>query len=198
MTRVEDRRNLGFAQKVRTLFDPLAAKHDFRCVSENVTLVRYESKLLYLNVYHGRSSYELGIEIDRVGGESESEHGFTLSELLQAQDPAKGAQFRYYTARTREAVDRGVELLFELFKECAGEALGGSGAYFTRLREQRERWKQDYAQNVLASQVRPQAKEAFRRGDFGESVRLYESIRESLTSTERKKLEFARRKLTGL
>jgi len=47
------------------------------------------------------------------------------------------------------------------------------------------------ALDVLADQLRPQADEAFRTGDYAAAANLYAQIRGRLTPAEIKKLKFA-------
>ena len=63
-----------------------------------------------------------------------------------------------------------------------------------RLRRQRESWSVDYALDVLAEQIRPQAEAAFRGRQYREAAKLYERIAKRLTPTELKKLGMARRR----
>ena len=60
-----ERAQFGFKDAVLSSFKFLG---DFglRRVEEKLTLVRYESSEVLLNVYHGRASYELGVEIGRL------------------------------------------------------------------------------------------------------------------------------------
>lgn len=46
-------------------FDFLRA-YGLKPVEEDVTFVRYESDAMFVNVYHGRGSFEIGVEIGRL------------------------------------------------------------------------------------------------------------------------------------
>ena len=60
-----EREGLGFADAVRRHFGFLASR-GYRPVLVLSTLVRYERPPLFVNVFHGRVSYELGLEVGRV------------------------------------------------------------------------------------------------------------------------------------
>lgn len=65
------RSELGFVQAVRSSFAFLE-KVGLQVVREESTLVRFESCNRFVNVFHGRGSYELGVDFGRwveVGGE---------------------------------------------------------------------------------------------------------------------------------
>lgn len=188
------RTHLGFAEEVQNAFGFLVRELNYRCVAREPTFVRYESDQVFVNVYHGRASYELGVEIGRLDSPGEAQHGYTLAELMRLVDPESEAGYRYVTARTAGLVEQGVAHLSELFRRYAGAALQGEADTFAQLHEQRRRWNHEYANEVMLSQVRPQAEEAFRRKDYAEALKLFESIREGLTPSELKKLEYARKK----
>ena len=47
--------SLGFADAVASAFEFLIKDLSFVCVKHEVTLVRYESNTVFVNVYHGRA-----------------------------------------------------------------------------------------------------------------------------------------------
>ena len=56
-----ERRSLGFSKDARELFSFLEVKWVFNCVLKDMKFVRYESADVYVNVYHGRYSFEIGV-----------------------------------------------------------------------------------------------------------------------------------------
>ena len=60
-----ERAKLGFREAVLSSFKFLNDV-GFRPVEQEMTLVRYESPEVFVNVYHGRASFELGVEIGRL------------------------------------------------------------------------------------------------------------------------------------
>src|SRR5687767_11892121 len=71
-----DRWRLGFKEAVLANFGFLQ-QIGFKPVTEDVTFVRYESKTVFVNVYHGRASFEIGVEVGRVGN-----HTFYVLEQI--------------------------------------------------------------------------------------------------------------------
>lgn len=65
--RVIDTSLLHFPEEVKSRFAFLE-RLGFRRVRPKATLVRYESLVMGINVYHGGRSYEIGIEIEPVQG----------------------------------------------------------------------------------------------------------------------------------
>ncbi len=76
-------------------------------------------------------------------------------------------------------------------KRYGTAALRGDPQFFSTLKEQRKLWSEEYALDVLADQLRPQADEAFRRGNYSTAADLYARIRSRLSPAEVKKLALA-------
>jgi hypothetical protein len=58
-----ERAGLGFREAAISAFAFLVEDFAFSCVQQQVTFIRYESNLVFVNVYHGRASFELNVEI---------------------------------------------------------------------------------------------------------------------------------------
>ena len=183
------REHLRFADAVQEEFGYLSSR-GFVCTSATATLVSYESRDVSVRVYHGRSSYEIGIE---VGLLSETDL-YTLSELIALTDEGAAKQYRKFVAGTPELVKRGVELLKDMFARYGDAALTGDPQCYAKLAVRRLKKGQVFAQEVKASQVRPLAEKAFREKDYAAAARLYSSIQPQLTPAELKKLAYALRR----
>ena len=188
-----DRSYFRFPEEVKANCNYLVANHGFRCLVAEASLVRYESDCIFINVYHGRSSCEIGLEIGRVVSVGELEEAYNISWLIKLIDPAKAADYRLFVATTPDLVKKGVSQLCELFKKYVGKALFADESAFELLEKKKEAWKEFYEKEVLADQVRPKANEAFHNKNYSEAVFLYESIRSELTPAELKKMEYARK-----
>jgi hypothetical protein len=56
----KDRWKLGFKEAVLASFDYLRS-YGLQCVQADVTYVRHDSTKVFVNVYHGRGSYEMNV-----------------------------------------------------------------------------------------------------------------------------------------
>jgi hypothetical protein len=179
-----DRTPLRFVWSVRRAFLFLADQ-GFAEVEAKPTVVRYQKGDVEVDVHHGRKSYEIG------GGITFSGIRYAMSEIVRASDPDTAKDYRTPVATTPEEVAAGLRELSALMQRYGAEALSGDPRFFSMLEGQRKRWAQEYALDVLVGQLRPQAEEAFRRGDYSTAARLYGRIRERLSAAEAKKLTFA-------
>jgi hypothetical protein len=188
-----DRRSLGFAKEVRAFFSFLEVQWGFKCVRQEKTFVRYESADVYVNVYHGRSSFEIGVEI----GNKSSEHSFSLEALVALFDKKLSREYWATGGRTAEAVRRALKKLSEGLSHYGDSALSGHQSIFDRLEQLRIDRSAAMALDSKAYQIRPKAEAAFRRGDYKEAVKLFSLIEAALSSIEKKKLELAKNKASG-
>ena len=185
---VSDRSQLHFVQKVRESFLFLVDE-GFTEVEALPTLVRYRNGDIEVDIYHGRLSYEVGCGITMAGTR------YAISEIVRVSAPEVASNFRYTVAKTPKMLTVGIEKLSVLMQRYGAAALYGDSCFFSILEKQRKQWSQEYALDVLAGQLRPQAEDAFRRGDYSKAAELYGYLRECLSPAEAKKLAFAEAKI---
>jgi hypothetical protein len=179
-----DRSYLHFEREVRGAF---AFLEDLGFVEIEAlpTLVRYQKAGIEVDVYHGRQSYELGAGVTGFGTR------YAMSELIRATDPEAAKGYRNAVVTTCEGMVKGLEELSLLIKRYGTMALQGDPQFFMMLEKQRKQWSEEYALDVLADQLRPQADEAFRQGDYSTAAELFGRIRARLSPAEIKKLALA-------
>src|SRR5260370_23757025 len=102
-----DRSALGFSQAAASAFRFLEERFGFRITERQPTRLRYENRTTFVNLYHGRLSYELGFEVGPLfQNQGAIQERFILEEILEnAGKPAAGA---LRVARTAEEVASGL------------------------------------------------------------------------------------------
>jgi len=191
----EERRSLGFLEQVSSAFDFLTKEYGFRCVESETTFVRYESHSVFVNVYHGRSSYELGVEIGELFNRPKTEQQrFTIGEIMEVKSMRNKEGFTFFQASTKERVMKYVPKLAEYVKHYAVDALLGDHNIFTQLEELRERKSQQYLKEIEVKRIREKAGIAWREKNFEEFTKLYDTVQDKLTPAEKAKLRYARKK----
>ncbi len=126
---------LGFVAAVQGSFGFLENDYGFRLVRAEPTFVRYEGERRFVNVFHGRSSYELGVEIGRwveVDGEV-AEQRFGLGYVVALSREPDSVGFRAFTATDADTVARFVLQLAEWTRDFGASALAGGDAAFERM-----------------------------------------------------------------
>lgn len=173
-----------FVQRVREIFSFLV-EMGFAEVEVLPTLVRFRKGDVEVDVYHGRDSFEVG------GGIAYSGTRYAMSEIVRALDPAVAKRYKNPVASEPELMTTGLEELAASMKRYGLAALSGDSQFFSKLEDQRKAWANEYSLDVLTDQLRPQAEDAFRRGDYSKAAEFYGRIRERLSPAEVKKLAFA-------
>ncbi|MAZ32795.1 MAG: hypothetical protein CMO06_06570 [Thalassospira sp.] len=181
MENTSNRAHLNFTEEARKSFSFLL-NIGFIEVEALPTLVRYRKDSVEVDVYHGRQSYEIGCDVTSFGTR------YAISEIIRANDPETGKHFRYPAATTAEEVVCGLEELSELIQRYCRASLDSDSQFFSTLDRQRKLRSREYALDVLARQLRPEADEAFRKMDYSKAAETYSRIRERLSPAEVKKL----------
>jgi hypothetical protein len=191
MCNSNSRSNYGFITTVQSEFSYLSTV-GFKCVKETSTFVRFESVDLFVNVYHGASSHEIGAEVGKLGPDGDIDK-YSVSELIRITDSDEAKKYRNFTATSPEAVVTGVKRLSAIFGRYAGPFLNGDTQLFRKLEHQKREWSKKFSLEILSKQVRPKAEEAFRDKRYGEALTLYESIESELSPAEHKRLNYCRK-----
>lgn len=185
-----DRSMLGFSEVVRSAFDFLEAEYGFARKDVAPTLVRYESSSVVISVYHGRSSYEVGVEISTRSASNRREPPFELADLVAFCGQEALLPAGFLQASTREAVRAIVRRAAEILYQCGSDLLRGDRFAFRRLDELRREQAVSNGLKRRLSDVRAAAATAWQEGDYRRVEALYRSIEPHLTPAERKKLDY--------
>jgi hypothetical protein len=130
----DDRRRLGFAATVSEEFCFLRSL-GFELVELSDTFARYESDRRCVRVFHGRSSYELGVEIGRwidAGGISR-EQVFPLRDVIALRTDPGLVGYGGTTATSAKSVRRFVAQLSRWTREFAVPLLTNGDDAFEAL-----------------------------------------------------------------
>jgi len=154
--------------------------------------MRLERSNRFVDVFHGRTSYELGLEIGRhvrVGNET-VEQKFHIQDVLSLFAPE--VRYRSLTATTREQVARFLDILEAWTGRISNELLRGEDEFFDQLSEQAVRYSTEFLDGVRAERLRSQAADAWRRMDLASVIMAYEEIDSELQTAHLRASEIER------
>jgi hypothetical protein len=190
---VTNREAFAFVAVVESAFSFLVEDYGFRMVGTDVTLVRFAADKMFLNVYHGRQSYEIGVEVGRPA----SAYRYRLPEVLGALLGESGQQDAYYLqSSSREGLRRCVEAAARLVKAHYGPVLSGNPDVLERIGALTTRRNEEYTRRVVQQPIRDAAHRAWLAKDFAMVARCYGSIREDLSPPERRRLTYAEKQIS--
>jgi len=134
-----DRSRLGFREAVLANFSFLEDK-GLKPVQQDVTFVRYESDGVFVDVYHGRVSFELGVEIGRLAEPTKKYGLLRMAQTLAPKQevPSGGA------AREPDLLRRLIGRLAQQTRKYATPFLSGDAELFHRLDEVEQARSNEY------------------------------------------------------
>jgi hypothetical protein len=160
-------------------------------VHGEATFVRFESRRLFVNVYHGRKSFEIGLELGQTGSD---EGPYSMWEILRLVEAEDAAAYRNFAATTAGGVAEGVARLASLFRVTVEGGILDDPGLFVRLARQRAAVSEAYAREVELAHAREALDAAWQARDYAKVVELLEPLRDDLTPSERQKLDIAKRR----
>jgi len=186
-----DREELGFLVEPRRRFGFLL-EQGFKEVNAEPTYLRFERDGRFVEVFHGRASYELGVEFGRWVRVDEDvvEQKFHLVDVLPVLAPS--ARFVASTAISREQVVRFVEELADVARVASECLERGGDAAFDQIGEAVKRHSDEYLDGARAARVRARAEDAWHRKDFSSVIAAYEEIDSELDTIELRESEVKR------
>ena len=195
-----DRWKLGFKETVVASFKFLH-KYGFDCVRAEPTFVRYETKSgssgkqFFVNIYHGRGSYELGVEIGPCDSEKNT---ITLLEIVKSSGAEKAEGFGEHVTfqvSSRKGVQEFVPKLASLVKKYAVPFLQGDAEIYKLVLEERRLASARHRKEMELSVMREKAENSWHSKDYAQVVNLYEPFQEDLSQSEGMRLEYAKKQV---
>ena len=154
-----NRWKLGFKEAVSANFKFLR-KFGFHRARAEATFIRYETvrfltkKRLFVNVYHGRGSYEMGVQIGPIDHE---EQAVTVAEIVRAAGAEEIEGFGQHTmfqVSSRKAVQEFVPKLAQLVRKYGEPFLRGNIDAYRVATENSRRASARYLREMELGRVR--------------------------------------------
>lgn len=183
---------LGFLDAVRAAFNFLF-RAGFREVRAESTFIRFESGRVFVQVFHGRQSYALGVELGRLAVDSEI---YSLPEAVAALCPERVAEARFQSS-TVEGTRKGLAAIGRLVLGCCARLIAGDDDAFALLHEKASVRRRELTLVAQYGAVRDRANRAWEERNFAEALRLYTEMEEALTDSESRRIRHLQRKFSS-
>jgi len=191
-----DRNQIGFTSEVLAKFKFLSTEYGFVCIKVEPSFVRYESSSIFVNIYHGRTSSELGVEIGKLENmPGLRENWYTIGEVMDLMGVREKLRYTFFQASTQERIKKLVPKLAEYVRKYAKSIFEGDTEIFEKLAELRSKKSNEYIKEMRLSGIREEAERVWHKKDYAKLVELYDSMKDDLTLVEIKKLEYAQKHL---
>ena len=202
VTPVPRRRDFEFAALATDSFAFLPDS-GLALVEVDESRVRFASAQRFLNVYHGRDSYEVGVEVGRwiEVDDQVVEQLFPLVYLLAVQSGETELD-RIRSATDRGQLERELVRLASLLKGNVATLLAEDNQIFDRMAELNALLSQRYTEGIRATRLRERAEEAWSRKDFATVALSYAEMEQELPTaplraSERARLKYAQEHADG-
>jgi hypothetical protein len=191
----ETRARLNFEPAVLKSFSFLST-FGLHPVKQNPTFVRYESREVFVNVYHGRSSYELGIEVGRRGDPALPVSHTEMVYAAGAADAEGFGRHVMFQVGTPEGVAEFVPKLAKLLERYGSSLLSAQEDAFGKIQERRPQIAAQYEKEVRLSNVRAKAEAAWHAKNYAKVVEQFSPVQSDLTEVEALRLSYAQKHLS--
>jgi hypothetical protein len=161
----------------------------FRVARSEDRLIRLESDLVYVNVYYGRSSYQVGVELGRL----DRVELYALYEVLSAFAPAD-ASLAGLQAVEPDVVDRCLRKVAAVLERHCRDLLAGDDGAFVTLHSTASRLRESATISAQFGAIVDRADQAWTDGDRSRAADLYASAAPALDEIRRKRLAHVRGK----
>jgi hypothetical protein len=179
---------LGFVTLALGDFEFLS-QFGFAVARKEPTLVRFENGKVYVNVYHGRSSHMIGVEIGRI----HHREVYSLYEVLAALSPDDVGLARLQASDATE-LERSISRVASVVREKGGGLLRGEADAFSDIHLIVEPIRREATVQAQYGATLRKADQAWETKDWSAALGLYETAVPGLSSTQRKRLEYLRKK----
>lgn len=182
----QNRRRLGFSEAVVREFEFVQSTYDFCLIEESETLVRYESKRLFLKIFHGRSSYEIGIELGELSNPAVH---YGLPSLISAL--ADGHTGRTsFQASERQAVENCVAEVARIVKLHCTAALTGDREALRMVRNVAQEESRRLTLWAQYGAIIDKADRAWESKNLRLATDLYQEAQPALDKTRTRRLRY--------
>lgn len=161
----------------------------FRVVRRQETLVRFESSDVFLNVYHGRRSYEVGAEIGRISRADL----YSLHEILAAAAPDEIGAASCQTTSS-DVLERCLKTIASVLKRKCQPLLVGDAAAFDSLKKVAATSRHVATMRAQYGAILNAADRAWERHERHHAAELYQSAQPALDKVRQRRLEYMRKK----
>jgi hypothetical protein len=186
---VSSMRQLRFVEEVNIQFGFLRDMGFTRVHCED-TIVQFQSSMVGVTIYHGRQSYEIGLEITFPS----SKDRFPISAILLLIDPIQADEYRNPAGTTVESVAVGVRGLAELFRKCIDSGVLCDDRVLSRLETLCSERIRKFSLDVELRQAHRKCESAWAEKDLAKVVQILSPLREHLATGDLRRLEYAEKR----
>ena len=134
LERIEmNRTEPSFEEVARQHFGFLIRENGFHCTAASEFKIRFESKLVFIEIYHGQYDYEVGINFGRRGRDENFSFTLFLRRFFPVVDQALGERL----AETPKRIGDLTQAMGETLRTYGQRIIDGDDAFYTEMAQVR-------------------------------------------------------------
>lgn len=190
-----NQKQLKFSELVIAYFKYLENSYNYKITKFTSRYVRYESKILFVDIYYERLSYEIGFEIGKIEGPETV--SYPLEIVLMAINPNyKGPIF--FQASDFISLEKCISDISKTVKENYNKVLQGDENLLKLISQTSRGISTETTKLYSLNPIKEKAAKAWERKKYSEVFYLYNSIANELNPLEKRKMQYAKSKISGI
>jgi hypothetical protein len=184
------RQELNFLEEAKSAFQYLE-NYGYKISYEDITLLTYEGLLGKIVIFHGRSSYEIGIEIYPP---NDKKNVFYLTDIIGIKNDNLARQYYNPTITKKKDMKIFLEKQANILREYGERIFNGDTSIWKELEGYNKKRVDLYWDSIKMSTLREKANIAFKEKNYNAFIKIVEGNEDLLNDLERKKLLFAKKR----
>ena len=162
---------------------------------ESYICIKYRTDRVYFFLYYATPGFELDCYFGRIGIDDLPGHlGFESCDLLHLDGCQAWSSYSGYSATSYENLRTCLPKLARFVRECGGACLRGDLMAYEKMRAARRTSAEHWHKNQEIARTKESAERAWRNRDHSRVVELFGAVEDELTTTEKKKLSYSRKR----
>jgi hypothetical protein len=179
---------VGFSNAVLEHIKPVLNGQGFACTEATPCIVRFESAHVLVGLFYDRYDIDVSFAL-----KADPSQEYTLPDMLDlVEGPGRKG---YFQSSEPAGVVASLRVIAELLQKHGQSVLAGESAAYQRMEKLSRLRHEAYTRRIVQADIRKDAEEAWHRHDYIRVRDLYESIAADLAPSEKKKLEYAKKRL---
>jgi len=118
-----------FEEVARQHFDFLVRENGFQCTAGSESKIRFESKRVFIEIYHGQYDYEVGMTFGRIGCDESFSFTLFLRRFFPVVDQAIGERL----AETPKRISDLTQAMGEALRTYGQRIIAGDDAFYNEM-----------------------------------------------------------------
>ncbi len=184
-----ERKNLHFKKAVISAFNNIQTRFNFIIIEANDYIVEYTNKIVYLNVYHEKLSYEIYFEIGKCPEIINNKYNINLNDIMEVYNIDNGNKI--FFATTNNEVIQTVNKLVKIVESYCIDGLLGDESFFNYILKEIEKKHYYKREKLITDNINKKLNIAWRNKEYKLFVNLCNEDEYFLNNIQKRRYLYA-------